>query len=199
LNLAVTIRAMVKGKSYSNSVRTAAGLTLVELMVVLAIAAILAAIAMPSLRKFLTANQLTTMTDTLASTLNEARSEAGKLGTNVTLNVNSGGKNWGSQGWTMSSSVGTLRNVAPAPSGFQIFSNQPFKGGVTFDSTGQVVSSNGQPGEIVICQGGGPSNGGAAQMIMVAVSGRVRIAQNDSSGNPIDVNGNSVTACQPDG
>jgi hypothetical protein len=34
-------------------------------------------------------------------------------------------------------------------------------------------------------------------MITVAPSGRIRIAQNDSSGQPIDDGGNPITSCTP--
>lgn len=76
---------------------------MVELMVVLAIAAILATIAAPSFTSTLRSNQITTQANELVSTLQLARSEAVKRAQRVTICVSSDqatctGTNWAS-GW----------------------------------------------------------------------------------------------------
>lgn len=63
------------------------GFTLIELMVVLSIAAILAALALPSFRSLIQNNRLTTQANELAGTLNFARGEAVKRGGRVTVCV----------------------------------------------------------------------------------------------------------------
>src|ERR1700739_2686820 len=91
--------------------RFTAGFTLLELLVVVAIGVILAAIAVPALTNLVAANQLAGMTDTFVSALYEARSEAGKLGVPVALKTaNGAGTNWG-VGWT--SFVDTNANGQP--------------------------------------------------------------------------------------
>jgi type IV fimbrial biogenesis protein FimT len=190
---------MVKGKSHWAPIRAASGFTVIELMVVVVIAAVLMGIAVPALQNLVAANQLTTLTDGFATALNEARSEAAKLGVPVAMTAASG-TNW-SLGWTTSvSGAGRpLRNGAQLPSGYTLNPNGSFANGVTFDSTGRLLPGT-LAGEFMFCQGGGPSSGGKALMIMVAPSGRVRIAQNDSSGNPIDTTQSpavSVTTCTP--
>jgi type IV fimbrial biogenesis protein FimT len=171
-----------------------AGFTLVELLVVTLIAAILLAIAVPAMQSLLASNQLSALTDTLASALNEARSEAGKLGTTVSLNANSGNTNWGSLGWTLkapevtSGTLNTLRTGAALPAGYTLYSDTNLANVVSFDATGRLTSG---AGKFLICQNNGPANGGRAQMILVAASGRVRIAQNDASGYPLDPTNNS--------
>lgn len=63
----------------------ARGVTLVELMVTLAIFAILAAIAVPSFNGMLISNRLATQTNELVAALQLARSEAVKLNRSVTF------------------------------------------------------------------------------------------------------------------
>jgi len=170
---------------------SSAGFTLIELMVVTLIAAILLAVGVPALQSLLASNQLNALTDTLVSALNEARSEAGKLGTAVQLNATSNNTNWGSQGWTLqahevsSGTWNTLRTGAALPAGYTLYSDAASS--MSFDATGRVV---GGAGKFLICQNNGPANGGRAQMILVAASGRVRIAQNDASGYPLDPSNN---------
>jgi type IV fimbrial biogenesis protein FimT len=163
-------------------------------MVVTLIAAILLAIGVPAMQSLLASNQLSALTDTLASALNEARSEAGKLGTTVSLNANSGSTNWGS-GWTLkapevtSGTLNTVRTGAALPAGYTLYSDASLANVVSFDATGRLVSG---AGKLLICQNNGPGGGGRAQMILVATSGRIRIAQNDASGYPLDPsNGNA--------
>ncbi|NMG63689.1 prepilin-type N-terminal cleavage/methylation domain-containing protein [Azoarcus indigens] len=61
------------------------GFTLIELMVTLAVAAILAAMAAPSFRTLLANNRLSTQTNELVGAVTFTRSEAVKRGRNVTL------------------------------------------------------------------------------------------------------------------
>jgi type IV fimbrial biogenesis protein FimT len=61
------------------------GLTLVELIVTLAISAILLAIAIPGYANFMNYNRLVAATNDLASSLQLARSEAVRRGTRVTV------------------------------------------------------------------------------------------------------------------
>lgn len=65
--------------------RKSLGFTLIELMVTIAIAAILMGIAIPSFVATISSNRLTTSANELVSALNLARSEAIKRGIQVTL------------------------------------------------------------------------------------------------------------------
>ena len=172
------------------------GFTLVELLVVVLIAAILMGIAVPAMESLVTANQLTSVTDDFVTTLNLARSEAARIGGPVSVTT-SGGTNWGGSGWTVQSGTPaqTLRNGGPVQSGYTLYSDASFNGAVTFDATGR-LASGGTAGKFMVCQNNGPAGGGAARLIMLNASGRVRIGLNyDSTGNPLDENNNPVTSC----
>lgn len=65
------------------------GFTLVELMVTIAVVAILAMIAAPSMSNLVAKQQLNKSARELAATLSQARSQAALLRRNVTVNLNS--------------------------------------------------------------------------------------------------------------
>ena len=74
------------------------GFTLVELMVVVAVAAILLAIAMPSLESISNSNALKSTTRDLVSTISTARSQSISTRTNVLVQPAAGG--W-ADGWSI--------------------------------------------------------------------------------------------------
>jgi type IV fimbrial biogenesis protein FimT len=80
------------------------GFTLVELIITMAIAAILTTVAVPSFTETIKRNRLATKTNLLVGSLGLARSEAIKRGQRVNVCVSSnqtgctGGTNW-AQGW----------------------------------------------------------------------------------------------------
>lgn len=112
------------------------GFTLVELMVTLAVAAILMAMAVPSFTEMTKNNRLTTQTNQLVTALNLARSEA--ITRRVTMNVaatdaTDADNEWG-KGWSVAVNGGaTLR----------IF--QSLEGGSTLDSNSDIATFQYQP------------------------------------------------------
>jgi type IV fimbrial biogenesis protein FimT len=193
----------------------AAGFTLIELMVVVLLTAILLAVGVPALQSLMAANQLNAVTDSFAGALNEARSEAAKFGVPVAVTSTVGGVNWGG-GWTIFVDTNgngvldsgqtppevKLRASAAVPSSFTVTANgasaSAFGGVFWFDPTGRLLNNQRAVptsfAQFQVCRDGGPPTG-AARLITVSPSGRVRLAQNNTLGQPIDDNGNPVTAC----
>ena len=73
------------------------GFTLVELMITLALAAILMSIGIPSFQSYMELNRLAAQSNQMVQSLNLARSEAGKRGGNIAVAPIVAG-NW-AQGW----------------------------------------------------------------------------------------------------
>jgi type IV fimbrial biogenesis protein FimT len=75
--------------------KRSAGFTLLELIITMAILAIIAAVAVPGFGRLIESNRLVTGTNLLVSSIKLARTEAIKRGTNVTFSSDGGlGSGW---------------------------------------------------------------------------------------------------------
>ncbi|MGE5319220.1 MAG: GspH/FimT family pseudopilin [Hyphomicrobiaceae bacterium] len=180
------------------------GFTLIELMIVVAILAILLGLAAPYMQEFYVRNRLESTTNDLAAALATARNEAMRRGVPITLRSTAGSSNW-SNGWTLcvdsnpaipagtcaAGATTTIRTGGALSTPLTAYSNATFSGAVTFDSGGRVVNTaaNGAttyPGIIVICHGGSFAQGGRARSraILVNAVGRIRVG--------LDANGDGI-------
>lgn len=178
------------------------GFSLVELLVVLTVAAILLAIGIPNMQSFLVTNRLASTTNELVTALNLARSEAVKRGTRVVLRSAAGSGQWHG-GWQVfvdadgdgapSAGEDILQTAGPIASPLTVRASTAFANAVAFDASGRSGA-----GTFVICYGPALIDDGRsmARAILVAASGRVRVGA-DANGDRIPErdDGANVNSC----
>lgn len=170
--------------------RQQSGVTLIELLVTISIAAILMAIAVPSFQDFFRRARLDSAASDFMATLNYARSEAIRRGVLVSVcKSNDGtscgddGANWGwEQGWIVftnpnnNDSVDTgsgeeiLRVHEALPNGIKVRANNNFTTRITYRSDGRITYSVG--GKFFFCPASGTTD---ARQIVVNGAGRARV------------------------
>lgn len=165
---------------------SACGFSLTETLVVMAVAAILAGVAVPSFGAWMRETRLTTMTSDLLSTLHFARSEAIKRNRRVTLctSVTQDGcaENIGWQfGWIVfedrngdgrrSDAEQILRVAAQQGATTRMSGGTSVRDYVSYVPTGETRTRAGalQMGAITACEGGW------ARRVVIAATGRPRI------------------------
>lgn len=121
------------------------GLSLIEMMVVVAIVAILAAVGIPSFNEWIQNTQIRTAAESIASGMQSARAEAIRRSTPIefTLTGNGGA---GETGWQIvERNTGAILQSAPAGEGSRnatLVTNPADARTVTFSSLGRVAGSN---------------------------------------------------------
>src|SRR5438105_14713353 len=163
-----------------------AGFTLIELMIALALAAILVATAAPNWRAFLATAEIRDRSEALMRALSVARSEAIKRGTRVDLcpsadRIRCASEATWDAGWLTfvndanaaqpASDAAILSREAAAAAGIKIAGNRPVGDYISFTSLGHARRHDGalQMGTFTICR-----RGQDARKVVLANSGRVR-------------------------
>lgn len=126
------------------------GYSLIEVMVVVAILAILAGVGAPSLGNWLQSNQIRGQTATLSGLLRSARVEALTRNNSVTLSTSAGGSNWkgtvqmyldvsgGNSAFTPADGDILIREMDLSGGNTSIFGNTPAADYVSFDNEGRL-------------------------------------------------------------
>jgi type IV fimbrial biogenesis protein FimT len=181
------------------------GVTLIEVMVVLGIAAILLAFAVPGFREFVARNRLDGASQDLLASLQLARSEATRRGAQVTMRLagTAGSKNWGT-GWAMfvdtngngalDTGEEVIRQGMALASPLTLYGTASFDTFIAFNRDGRLTNAGG--GYFVLCDGGALTEDGQSRSraVLVNGAGRVRMAARDSSNVPVTDTG-AVTSC----
>lgn len=159
------------------------GFTVVELMVAVAMVAILAAIAMPNLREFIVNSRVSSNTNELIATFSLARAEAVRRGTSVEVEAVNG--DW-TQGWELRTAAGdALRSYDPLDPEYRILAAATGAGAdpglVVFAPTGALRGATGYV--FSICRPSSMPAADKSRRIDIGASGAAR-ARRDTTGSP---------------
>lgn len=148
------------------------GFTLTELMITVAIAAILATMAVPAFNDAMLGSKLNTMANKFVASTQLARSEAIKRNAIATLcastNGTSCGGNW-SNGWIVLAGGAAIFNQGPLPNGFLLSGNVT---SIDFQPSG--VGST--AANLTVCRAT-PSIGDQQRVIAISATGRPSVTK----------------------
>lgn len=164
----------------------AEGFTLVELMVVIAVLAVLLGIAVPSLKRFIQEQQMLSALRELRATLTLARTESIKRQLAVLADNQDG--NW-TTGWRVyvdsngngvwDSGEPEILHRAAVANGLAIAGNTPVRRYVRYVPSGQTQLLAGafQAGTIRLCT---PDSGHLPRLLVISATGRVRTTRDEN-------------------
>jgi len=184
-----------------SKIRNSAGVTLVELLIVLAVAAVLAQIALPDFRDIMKNNRSATRVNELQTSLSYARSEAIKRNNVVTLCKSTNGtacvdsgSDWES-GWIVFEDINNNGAVDDGEPVLTLHGNKNDQLTLSFEPdrvaySGSGLATQGINDTFILCDDRGAEK---AKGVIIGASGRPRLAT-DSNGNGIveDATGTDV-------
>lgn len=148
------------------------GFTLIELMVTVAVLAILLALAAPSFLDMSLSSRLTAISNSLTTSIQLARSEAIKRNQTITLCASSDGEecdadtDW-SVGWVMLANTTVLQREQAVPSGYVVASDEE---SLVFQPTGVGATLN----TFVVCRST-PTPGVQERQVSVSATARTTV------------------------
>lgn len=175
--------------------------TILELMITLAIAAVLVAIAVPNFQDSIIRARLSSQSSDLLATLQLARSDAVMRNEAVTVCVSSNGRDCltsGTQQWENgwiayldATPTSLLRVISSFSSGYTLRSASSIGDSITFAANGRSSAT----GQFVSCYDGAVAN---SKAVFVATSGRIYEGKdNNGNGIPEDEFADDITSCDP--
>ncbi len=169
------------------------GFTLLELIITLAVAAILLATALPGFEAFIRDNRLTTQANVFVSALSLARSEAVRRGSHVIVCKSANGtqcsnNNGFEQGWIVFADSNNnavvdvndeiIRVFAGMPAGMTFTGNATINNYISYTANGTstLIGGGFQAGTLTLCQ----ETGSPGRRIILSAGGRVRVSTQPS-------------------
>jgi len=165
------------------------GFTLIELIVTLAIVAILVAVGVPSFTELVKNNRMSNLTGEFMTTLRLARSESVRRGTVVCLKTKGSTGSW-SEGWNVfpekvgetdcSTVAGVIQTYDALPTGYTLktATGGSFSSAVRYNAMGVAVNSSGVPvggatGDVFkLCRGTSTSDIAKSKQISISATGQ---------------------------
>lgn len=157
------------------------GFTLIELMVTIAVLAIMIGLATPSFLEMSLSSRLTSIANSLSSSVQLARSEAIKRNQPVTLCASTDGEtcdedtDW-SVGWVALAGTTVLQREQAVPSGYVVASTED---SLVFQPTGAGATLN----SFTICRQS-PSAGAQERVVSVSATARTKVSKTTTGSCP---------------
>lgn len=202
-----------------NNIHKTAGFTIIELMIAIALLAVVLVIGVPSFTSTIERNNLATKNNILVSDLSIARSEAIKRGQSITLCKSIDGINCSTDasvgyenGWIIFAeqpvtvhALGSrdvaneelLRVQNALNDSYTLRGNDRFVNFISYFSSGEIANTDpdNDLDHVVLCRDNDISK---SRAVFITSTGRIHLARDsDSNGIPEDDNGNSLTTCTP--
>jgi type IV fimbrial biogenesis protein FimT len=161
---------MTHNSSINANMKNMKGLTLIELLVTLAVVAIVVAFGLPSLQKTSQSSRLTSAINTLSGDMAFARSEAVTRNKSIRIRTVNGGGDW-SGGWVVETvdTATALRNAPALPANI-VLNGLAGADSITFRSDG---TQTGASASFLTCKSG--ESGSYGRQIDINASGRIQL------------------------